>query len=790
MNYSYYFISPTITQRNNLNGVFIRKGGVLRLNYSINDTISPIFAAQYIIYAPNGSIYSQFNITNLTTNNYVLSANITTSINDMTGNYTIYVYAENSHTIESLKNYKIESKDNKISFEYDKTISSNEIKDISKITDYGYNVQTDRINDYFVLSDKEKKLKDITFIFKSTDKIYYKSDSKYKAHFVTGHIWRDYEIKDYSGETYKIIKISDYEYEITITTDKSELSFQSFGGLNNNSLTEYFTMYYDNITLQSQNPADLTSINLLQQNMTIRYNNSGNQPYNLKLNYSIMNGTGCFINVNNSCNISYNEFTLKNYSFNYTPLYDFTLYNGNVYSASYNIPERIYYDYPHNNFTLNSGNNWLSLGVSITENDSYYTFELNSQVLSGTQPLNAYYCNNNYLFNTNPSTSDSCVLVRTLQYNELFNHSHTSAVDGNIYAYHKLIILPKNGSTINGITWTNNFSIMLNIPTVGNSWTLSYINTTYYPSGNYERYSSNGGNTWSYLSGNTDYNLHHYSSGEYLNYSACANYSGINKCSASIIDYIEINTIPPSQPILNAPDGSLNYYFDNVNISYFASLPFNGYVISAYNISLYYTVNNSIALNINNNNSNNLAYIWNSTPYALTLYNQSYNIHVKAYDSIGLTSTEGISNNFYLSYCYSNWIRTNTTSCLYPVNNYTIQYIDNNSCSIPTSYPYDYNLVFNCSYNFYNGTLPQDWGFTPDKTTTAGMLGYFLFIGFFIFIVFICEISRYPALGLIAIVGGVVEGYLIMISLSIIFGLLFGVIAVLYGLIYIFRMIR
>jgi len=151
------------------------------------------------------------------------------------GLYNIEVIVSDSHTsalIDDYKPIKLTDKlifdtaeDNKITIEADDAISS----DTTKVYD----------RYLFEFSYPKTKTTDIVYHVKSDNKIYYKPDSGYKAHFIiwnpstkTGN-WVDFE--DVALKDYTVRKVSDNDYTVTFKMPAEgieTIKFNSIGGLN------------------------------------------------------------------------------------------------------------------------------------------------------------------------------------------------------------------------------------------------------------------------------------------------------------------------------------------------------------------------------------------------------------------------------------------------------------------------------------------------------------------------------------------------------------------------------
>ncbi len=84
-----------------------------------------------------------------------------------------------------------------------------------------------------------------TFIFELTSKkpVYYISNSKFKGHFITGDNWIDFELDD-DQAVYIVTKNARGNWEVEITTARTNLNFNSVGDLNIASVTTQFEISF------------------------------------------------------------------------------------------------------------------------------------------------------------------------------------------------------------------------------------------------------------------------------------------------------------------------------------------------------------------------------------------------------------------------------------------------------------------------------------------------------------------------------------------------------------------
>ncbi|HDY87933.1 MAG TPA: hypothetical protein ENH82_07460 [bacterium] len=149
------------------------------------------------------------------------------------GNYTIKLGAMDTHTSKDIKEYDIEKGLNYL--EYD-TIEGTRIRITSDtmplfFSTTKYKDRYDFEFEYLFLKEK------YTFRLTSSDIIEYIPYTRhgFKAHFVTGGNWIDFEEKfaGLKATDYTITKINDYNYDVTINSKgNKKFNFMSLGGLN------------------------------------------------------------------------------------------------------------------------------------------------------------------------------------------------------------------------------------------------------------------------------------------------------------------------------------------------------------------------------------------------------------------------------------------------------------------------------------------------------------------------------------------------------------------------------
>ncbi len=96
--------------------------------------------------------------------------------------------------------------------------------------------------DFFFNSNESESERTFIFEILSRKKVFYLQDSSYKAHFITGNNWIDFEFDD-PDATYVITKNGNGNWEVEITTVKAKLNFNSIGELNIATISTTFEIF-------------------------------------------------------------------------------------------------------------------------------------------------------------------------------------------------------------------------------------------------------------------------------------------------------------------------------------------------------------------------------------------------------------------------------------------------------------------------------------------------------------------------------------------------------------------
>lgn len=430
-----------------------------------------------------------------------------------------------------------------------------------------------------------------------------------------------------------------------------------------------------NITLISQNPADITTTNLLNQDVNITYNytkysdsfNVSSIKIYTKVNTTSSECSGWF---NGTQKCGYNGWGFIGYSSNSSDtLFHFILDDNEVYPAVYNYPNHTFMEITaKSNFNANNQNSLArSNFINVSNVTLYNVAEINVQNNSATSnPLQIWYCNSSYTTGSLTS-SPNCNLIGTLTNNIVANHTH--GVNSEHYLIPFAIV---DGKVSNLTKVTSDSGIILRGNTGG--WNVRYI--TDRTRLNAGQTSTNLGSTFSELVGTFDMHLHQFTGNETLWYYA----RGLNSTNDEInstetFDLLQLGGINPTTPIVYNPVNAT--YYENITINYTASFSPNGYAISYYNITLR-NQDGTYNRTIQSNNSNNLSFVWIPTETLIG----NFTIGVRAYDNLS-QNTLGVSELFYFDSRLNPQI-TFATSPSSPIN-YGLQ--TNFSCYSPLITP-------------------------------------------------------------------------------------------------------
>lgn len=275
----------TGTNFNLTSGLSILSRDRYNLTFSTNFFDYNLFAAEINISCDDdGQIYYwtqvNINVTNLTKTDVVDLSSKSMQ------HCTYFTASSDSHTTQEIPEYDSVELDTGLSFHTENDNLVQVLSDETPAIVDSVNTQKlkDRQTFEFTFTD-EKNVR--IFTLKSDKYLYYFPDSPYPAHFVVynpvihGGNWIDFTDKLNLGDLYKVEKINNYEYKITITTlvPKDTLEFASIGGtlITNFSAGFYIggTIYIDDVNTYDNASFPGYTFNLQNYNSTPGLNLTG-----------------------------------------------------------------------------------------------------------------------------------------------------------------------------------------------------------------------------------------------------------------------------------------------------------------------------------------------------------------------------------------------------------------------------------------------------------------------------------------------------------------------------------
>lgn len=206
----------------------------LVLNISVQDNLALYgFLINVTLDSSGASYYNQSNesLSGLTWN---ITKTID-STNFPSGNYTVDIFASDSHTAHEIKNYQVLKKPQEIQFT---TTEKNIIKFITdEPVDITETKKKDRYSLEFEYSSAKINKKRLIYL-ECNNKLTYLPESNYTGHFICTNgfygNWIDFESEYPLEENVKVKQITPNRYEIEFKTKDKSVKFNSIGGLNVN----------------------------------------------------------------------------------------------------------------------------------------------------------------------------------------------------------------------------------------------------------------------------------------------------------------------------------------------------------------------------------------------------------------------------------------------------------------------------------------------------------------------------------------------------------------------------
>ena len=398
--------------------------------------------------------------------------------------------------------------------------------------------------------------------------------------------------------------------------------------------THYFTVEDTTppaITFISQSPADVSSTNIVVQNLNITYNITdlaGINASSVKLYYKTNRSSDEIVWFINGT--AYSGFQECDNQTNVSSVWNFFL-DYQIYPGTYSLPDEVMEAETKQHFNLDAKTDILKVrffNVSSDKEYNYIVLDVQNQTVD-TEFLRFYYCNESYT-SGNPKLSDYCIEFYDLEPGMPHNYSK----DSSLYWIVPLAINSTTGK-IGNVKVTPTSYILLRSSANAGGWNISYV--TNISRTDTVQYSTNNGIAYSNFSGTVDMRIHQFDGSDSLWYYVCADDVNENSnCSSLRQDLLELDNLPPTSPDVYSPtEGS---YSGLISINYTESISPNAYPIANYTIYLTY-LNKTTYTKIADNDLN-LGYIWDST----SVPNGQYYIKVVACDNLGQCS-HGYSEN-------------------------------------------------------------------------------------------------------------------------------------------------
>ena len=389
-----------------------------------------------------------------------------------------------------------------------------------------------------------------------------------------------------------------------------------------------------------QQPRFINNTNLLTRKLNITYNitrtGTGNETINTELSFlnytTIKPISDCIIFRNGTC--QQRGYTRLTFISNVSRVFKAILDENKIYPGTYNFNDSTTDVLAHTKQNLQGTNSWVSFSLkNLTSKVRYNILEVmfNSTPLS-TTPLNVYYCNSTYPFNSNPATASSCVNIYTLPAKYNFHHIHS------VNSAHQIIPMTINTTTQkvgNKLKVTSTSYFLFQTPSNTNYW--NYYTMAKNADVGSTKTSTNNGIAWTTQTYTIDAHIHQYNGTEIFKYNACSQSNQTNRtCSVFYNQSINLTNLPPTapqvyKPVLNSTFGKNNL----ITINWTPSESPTGSAIVNYTLYLF----NSSTIKVKpiaNLSGTKFGYNWNTTTI---LTSGQYKFKVIAKDANGMNST-------------------------------------------------------------------------------------------------------------------------------------------------------
>lgn len=236
-------VPPIIFSISPVNNTKFNKLVTSSINIKANCTDSPVFRFNITIKNSSDTIAS-FENRNPVNNFLVIDEQIT--ITELgTGIYQVNQTCADPHTKQIIGDYDIRKNLSDYGINYNDVFTIRYLNDSLEVTDFGTSKEAsgDKYEFYFNTGVKETaEQRTYTFEIDSKQPVYHIANSKYKAHFITGNNWIDYEFNDINA-VYDVTLNGKGNYQVSITTTRTDLTFNSVGDLNIRTITTQFEVF-------------------------------------------------------------------------------------------------------------------------------------------------------------------------------------------------------------------------------------------------------------------------------------------------------------------------------------------------------------------------------------------------------------------------------------------------------------------------------------------------------------------------------------------------------------------
>ena len=234
LNYTLDTNPPIISIFSPVNNSIFNNNIVNSIQIAANCTDLPVFNLNITVSNSSDTIAT---FEDMSPVNNVVSIDDNLNILNLEGDFTVTYTCADPHTNERISDWNVRKNNSDYEIKYLTNGNEFRIKYLQNdltVNSFGSRKSDsdDRYEFYFNTNITESST-EYTYIFEvlSRKVVHYFPDSKYKAHFITGNNWIDFELEDPKAE-YVITKNSRGNYEVEVTTTLTNLNFKSTGELN------------------------------------------------------------------------------------------------------------------------------------------------------------------------------------------------------------------------------------------------------------------------------------------------------------------------------------------------------------------------------------------------------------------------------------------------------------------------------------------------------------------------------------------------------------------------------